>query len=110
LLGAVDPSRALQGQVDGPEGWLVPALVGPWAAGFAQWSIDEIETYLETGEKPDFDAAQGPMKEVIAQSTRFLRPEDRQAMALFLKSLTNKLLKDQQVALWGELPGLKCGF
>lgn len=87
VLGGVDASRALQGQAEGPEGWRVPALSGPRAAGFAQWTMEEVETYLDTGEKPDFDTAQGPMKEVIGESTRFLRPEDRQAMALFLKSL-----------------------
>jgi hypothetical protein len=65
----------------------VPALAGARARGFAQWSADDIETYLETGEKPDFDSAQGPMKEVIQENTRFLTAEDRRAMAVFLKSL-----------------------
>ncbi len=87
FLGAVDPGRALQGNREGPEGWAVPALAGARARGFAQWSADDIETYLETGEKPDFDSAQGPMKEVIQENTRFLTAEDRRAMAVFLKSL-----------------------
>lgn len=87
MLGAVDASRALEGNRQGPEGWSVPALDGARAEEFAQWSITEISTYLETGEKPDFDSAQGPMKEVIMENTRFLTEEDRRAMAIYLKSL-----------------------
>lgn len=88
MLGAVDPSRALEGNREGLEGWSVPALDGARAKGFAQWSVSEIATYLETGEKPDFDSAQGPMKEVIMENTRFLTEEDRRAMAIYLKSLS----------------------
>lgn len=88
MLGAVDPSRALEGNRAGPEGWSVPALDGVRAKDFAQWSVAEIATYLEKGEKPDFDAAQGPMKEVIMENTRFLTEEDRRAMAIYLKSLS----------------------
>jgi mono/diheme cytochrome c family protein len=88
LLGARDAQRELQGQPHGPEGWAVPALAGPRAAEFAQWSQDEIETYLETGDTPDFDAVQGPMKEVIQEGTRFLTREDRRAMAIYLKALS----------------------
>lgn len=87
LLGAVEPSRALEGNREGPDGWSVPALDGARAKDFAQWSITEIATYLETGEKPDFDSAQGPMKEVIMENTRFLTEDDRRAMAIYLKSL-----------------------
>jgi mono/diheme cytochrome c family protein len=87
LLGAPDRRQSLHGNREGPEGWYVPALDGARAAGFAQWSVEEIDAYLETGEKPDFDSAQGPMKEVIMESTRFLTAEDRRAMAVFLKSL-----------------------
>lgn len=86
-LGAMDRSRALHGNREGPDGWAVPALDGPRAKGFVQWSVDDVVTYLETGEKPDFDSAQGPMKEVIMENTRFLTVEDRRAMAIFLKSL-----------------------
>jgi mono/diheme cytochrome c family protein len=87
FLGATHVGRKLEGERHGPDGWSVPALVGPRATEFAQWSQAELETYLETGDTPDFDAAQGPMKEVIQEGTRFLTPEDRRAMAIFLKSL-----------------------
>lgn len=87
FLGAPDDTNALRGNSAGPEGWAVPALVGPGKGSFAQWSVEEISEYLKTGGKPDFDSAQGPMKEVIEENTRFLSDEDRAAMAEFLKSL-----------------------
>jgi mono/diheme cytochrome c family protein len=87
FLGAPDQENALRGNSAGPDGWAVPALVGPGKGDFAQWSVEEISAYLKTGGKPDFDSAQGPMKEVIEENTRFLTDEDRAAMAEFLKSL-----------------------
>lgn len=87
FLGAPDVANALRGNRAGPEGWAVPALVGPGKGSFAQWSVEEISEYLKTGGKPDFDSAQGPMKEVIEENTRFLTDEDRAAMAEFLKNL-----------------------
>jgi mono/diheme cytochrome c family protein len=86
-LGAMDSVAFLKGNPNGPEGWAVPALVGPSKGNFSQWSVEEISEYLKTGGKPDFDSAQGPMKEVIEENTRFLTDEDRAAMAEFLKSL-----------------------
>jgi len=87
VLGAPDQQNALRGNGAGPDGWAVPALVGPSKGNFSQWSVEEISEYLKTGGKPDFDSAQGPMKEVIEENTRFLTDEDRAAMAEFLKSL-----------------------
>ena len=87
FLGAPDQENALRGNRAGPDGWAVPALVGPGKGDFAQWSVEEISEYLTTGGKPDFDSSQGPMKEVIEENTRFLTDEDRVAMAEFLKSL-----------------------
>lgn len=88
MLGATDPQRPLHGNRAGPEGWAVPALAGPRAKTFASWSVEDIDHYLKSGEKPDFDSAQGPMQEVIRDSTRFLTDADRRAMAVYLKSLS----------------------
>lgn len=85
-FGQPDTSRYLQGNPAGPEGWRVPALVGP-NSKLAQWSVEELAGYLKSGAKPDFDSAQGPMAEVIEDSTKHLTDEDLRAMALYLKSL-----------------------
>jgi hypothetical protein len=67
----------------------VPALVGP-NSELAAWSAEEIEEYLNSGARPDFDSAQGPMAEVIEDSTRHLTDDDQNAMALYLKSLNGR--------------------
>jgi mono/diheme cytochrome c family protein len=86
--GATIASAWLQGNAHGPDGWKVPALAGPKAKGFGDWTRDEIATYLATGAKPDFDMAQGPMEEVVTEGTKYLTAEDRLAIADYLKSLS----------------------
>jgi hypothetical protein len=90
VLGAPDNSAFLRGNRHGPDGWAVPALVGGTNRDFDQWSVEEIATYLKSGATPDFDSAQGPMAEVIEDSTRFLTDGDRRAIALYLKSLNTR--------------------
>ncbi|MFK7744787.1 MAG: c-type cytochrome [Roseobacter sp.] len=82
------------------------ALGGPilsqWMAGGANpdgegkipnitpWALDWVETdiayYLETGFTPDFDSAGGSMVAVI-ENTAKLSPEDRSAIAAYLKAI-----------------------
>jgi mono/diheme cytochrome c family protein len=85
-LGALSQTEHLQGNARGPDGSKVPALVGP-KSKLTQWSVEETQEYLKSGAKPDFDSAQGPMAEVIEDSTKHLTDEDRRAIALYLKSL-----------------------
>ncbi len=87
ILGALNDDAQLRGNRDGPDGWRVPALVGATKSNFANWSVEEIAEYLKSGVKPDFDSVQGPMAEVIEDNTKHLTPEDRRAIALYLKSL-----------------------
>ena len=86
-LGAIDDTAPFGGNRYGPDGWVVPALVGATKSNFAHWSVEEIAEYLKSGVKPDFDSVQGPMVEVIEDNTKHLSEEDRRAVALYLKSL-----------------------
>jgi len=86
--GVMIASAWLHGNLQGPDGWKVPALAGPKAKDFADWPRDQIASYLETGAKPDFDVAQGPMVEVITEGTKYLTAQDRLAIADYLKSLS----------------------
>jgi mono/diheme cytochrome c family protein len=86
-LGGMSTDQDLQGNRNGPEKWKVPALVGAGAKEFDSWSVEETAAYLKSGQKPDFDSAQGPMAEVIEDGTKHLTDEDRRAIALYLKSL-----------------------
>ena len=54
--------------------------------GLAEWSAKDIDYFLETGQTPDGDTAGGSMVRVI-RNTSQLSPEDRAAMAEYLKSL-----------------------
>jgi len=84
LFGAMEEDSFLAGNASGPEGSEVPDIT---PAGIGEWSAKDIAYYLESGFTPEFDAAGGPMAEVIQESTSQLPPEDRQAIAAYLKTL-----------------------
>ena len=64
------------------EGW-IPNIT---QKGLAKWSAKDIEYLLETGEPLKGDSIGGSMREVV-RNTSQLSPEDRAAMATYLKSL-----------------------
>jgi mono/diheme cytochrome c family protein len=95
---ATDNSRFLGGSPKGPEGDPVPNITPDKDTGLT-WSEDEIAEYLETGNKPDGDAAGGLMAEVIegtAAGYKNLTKQDRLAIARYLKTIPavrNKVTK-----------------
>ena len=50
------------------------------------WSADDLAYYLETGLTPEFDSAGGHMAEVVLSLSQ-TRPEDRAAIAAYVKAL-----------------------
>ena len=82
-LGGIIKAQRLAGGPD-PEGHgFVPNIT---QKGLADWSESDFSYFLETGQLPDGDSAGGSMARVI-RNTSQLTPEDRQAMAIYLKSL-----------------------
>lgn len=82
-LGGIVSAQRLAGGPD-PEGQgFVPNIT---QKGLADWSESDISYFLETGQLPDGDSAGGSMARVI-RNTSQLTPEDRKAMAVYLKSL-----------------------
>jgi len=83
LLGGIIAGQRFAGgpNPDG-EGW-VPNITGK---GLGEWSKKDIVYFLETGLTPDGDSAGGAMARVI-KNTSQLKPEDREAIAEYLKSL-----------------------
>lgn len=83
FLGGIIAARRFAG---GPnpegEGW-VPNIT---QKGIGDWSEKDIAHFLETGELPEGDTASGSMTRVIKNSSQ-LSPEDRMAIAEYLKSL-----------------------
>ena len=82
LGGIVEAQRFAGGPNPEGEGW-VPNIT---QKRLAEWSAKDIAYFLETGQTPDGDTAGGSMVRVI-RNTSQLPPEDRAAIAEYLKSL-----------------------
>ena len=82
LGGIVDAQRFAGGPNLEGEGW-VPNIT---QKGLGDWSAKDIAFFLETGQTPDGDGTGGSMVRVI-RNTSQLSPEDRAAMADYIKSL-----------------------
>ena len=69
-----------------PEGNGTIPNITPHDSGIGGWSEDDIVALLETGFTPEFDSAGGSMAAVIT-NTAMLSPEDRAAIAAYLKTV-----------------------
>jgi mono/diheme cytochrome c family protein len=87
LAGALDASRALAGSAQGVEGKPAPNLTPDLETGLGEWSAADVAWLLQTGFKPDGDAVEAPMSELIEHGYAQLAPEDARAIALWLGSL-----------------------
>lgn len=83
MLGGLKQDRRFAG---GPnpegEGW-VPNIT---QKGLGKWSAKDIDYLLETGDLPEGDSVGGSMRDVV-RNTSQLPPQDRAAMAAYIKSL-----------------------
>jgi mono/diheme cytochrome c family protein len=82
LGGIVAAQRFAGGPNPDGEGW-VPNIT---QKGLADWSVKDVDYFLETGQTPDGDTAGGSMARVIRNTSQLL-PGDRAAMAEYIKSL-----------------------
>jgi mono/diheme cytochrome c family protein len=82
LGGIVAAQRFAGGPNPEGEGW-VPNIT---QKGLGDWSARDIADFLETGQMPDGDSAGGSMARVI-KNTSQLSPDDRAAIAEYVKSL-----------------------
>jgi mono/diheme cytochrome c family protein len=82
LGGLVTAQRFAGGPNPEGEGW-VPNIT---QKGIGDWSVKDIDYFLETGQMPDGDSAGGAMVRVI-KNTSQLPAGDRAAIAEYLKSL-----------------------
>lgn len=82
LGGVIRGERFAGGPNPDGEGW-VPNIT---QKGIGSWSEKDIADFLETGDMPEGDTASGAMRPVIKNLAQ-LTPEDRAAMAAYLKSL-----------------------
>ena len=82
LGGIIAGKRFAGGPNPEGEGW-VPNIT---QKGLGEWSVRDIAYLLETGQTPDGDSVGGSMVRVI-KNTSQLSPQDRAAMAEYIKSL-----------------------
>jgi mono/diheme cytochrome c family protein len=83
LFGDIN-ARALTGGLT--QHWYSANLTGSRVDGLGKWSRDDVVTYLATG-RNRFATAAGTMQEKVTSSTSRMRPQDRLAIATYLKSL-----------------------
>lgn len=86
LLGGVT-DRSLSGNSRGPDGESVPGIT---STDLAEWSVEDLELFLEVGITVSGDFTGGHMSDVIEFGTAQLTPEDRISIALYLLSDANK--------------------
>lgn len=86
FLGGIERSQWLTG-ARMPTGDLVAPNLTPDKSGLADWSKDDIVDALTDGTLPQGGTLGEEMGEVVKNSTSRLRPEDRAAIATYLKSL-----------------------
>jgi mono/diheme cytochrome c family protein len=85
FAGGLDRSKWLAGAVAAEGEGKVPNITGG-EGGIGDWSESDIAYFLESGFTPDFDSVGGTMTEVQRNMAR-LRPEDREAIAAYLKTI-----------------------
>ena len=84
MFGANRPGQAYGGGL--VQGWFAPRLDGATRSGLKSWSADDLVEYLQSG-RNGRSHADGPMAEVVVNSTSKMTDSDVQAIAAYLKDL-----------------------
>lgn len=81
-----DEERYLAGAI--VDGWLAPNITGDRIGGIGAWTDQALVDYLDIGYADDVAQAAGSMTKVVHHGTHFMDPEDRRAIASYLKRVT----------------------
>jgi mono/diheme cytochrome c family protein len=84
MFGANRPGQAYGGGL--VQGWFAPRLDGATRSGLKSWSADDLVEYLQSG-RNGRSHADGPMAEVVVNSTSKMTDGDVQAITAYLKDL-----------------------
>jgi mono/diheme cytochrome c family protein len=85
LLGAEKTNARFTGSP--VDGWFAPRLDGAARAGLKSWSVEDITEYLQSGRNAR-SHADGPMAEVVLNSTSRMSDADVRAIAVYLKDIS----------------------
>lgn len=86
VFGATAGPLDLAGGLIPIQNWYAPSLYDNREAGVGDWPASEVVALLKNGVSAR-GSVQGPMAEVVARSTQYLRDDDLQAMAAYLCAL-----------------------
>ena len=85
------------------ENWIAKSLRGEPAAGLGGWSEGDVVGFLRTG-RTERTAVFGGMRDVVEHSMQYLRDDDLQAIARYLKSLPPADARDTAVRFDAAVP------
>src|SRR5262249_50067929 len=85
IVGSIIADQTFAGAHE-PDGKGTVPNITPSPDGIGDWSEEDIVYFLETGNTPDYDTVGGSMAAVQRNMAK-LTPEDREGIALYLKSL-----------------------
>lgn len=85
VLGGPKPALWMSGAPSPDSKGRIPNITSH-PDGIGSWSAADIAFYLETGFTPDFDSVGGVMVDVV-ENTAHMSPEDRLAIAQYLKAI-----------------------
>jgi len=85
FLGAEKRDRKFGGSL--VDGWFAPRLDGDGRSGLKSWNVDDIVEYLQSGRNAK-SHADGPMADVVLNSTSRMSDGDIRAIAVYLKDLS----------------------
>jgi len=68
-------------------GWQAHNITADRASGLGGWSDADLARYLAQGFAPGHGVAAGPMGEAVDLGLRFLTPEDRAALVVYLRTV-----------------------
>jgi mono/diheme cytochrome c family protein len=84
IFGADRRGRAFRG--GSVDGWFAPRLDSAARSGLKSWSVEDIVEYLASG-RNSRSHADGPMADVVVNSTSKMSEGDLRAIAVYLKDL-----------------------
>lgn len=87
FMGAVREKNAYSGAKHPTENSYIPNITPDPTSGIGDWAEEDISWFLETGFLPSGDVTSGIMAEIVETGTSQLTADDREAIAIFLKSL-----------------------
>ena len=96
ILQALKSSEAYAGAVT--QNWLAYNISSDQESGIGGWTDESLTSYLSTGYAQGHGPASGPMAEAVANSLRYLEPQDIHAMVVYLRSLKSIRTRMQPAA------------